>query len=87
MNSSLRMSIETCHSHTVRAGQGDLTALACVVRTGDLEVTAERDGQIQTVRKPTYEQRLNLGRISGRKSTLKRAGWTLPWPPRSLPLA
>lgn len=33
----------------------DITALACVVRTGEVEVEAERDGKVQTVTKPTYD--------------------------------
>ncbi len=33
----------------------DITALACVARAGEIEVTAERDGQVQTVRKPVYD--------------------------------
>jgi phage terminase large subunit-like protein len=33
----------------------DITALAGVVRTGDVEVEAERDGQVQVVSKPTYD--------------------------------
>ncbi|MBB3020670.1 phage terminase large subunit-like protein [Microvirga lupini] len=33
----------------------DITALAVVVKTGEIEVTAERNGQTQTVRKPTYD--------------------------------
>ncbi len=33
----------------------DITALAAVVKTGEIEVTSERDGQRQTVRKPTYD--------------------------------
>lgn len=33
----------------------DITALAVVVRAGDVEVEAERDGKVQTVRKPTFD--------------------------------
>lgn len=33
----------------------DVTAMAAVVRTGEVEVEAERDGTVQTVRKPTYD--------------------------------
>lgn len=33
----------------------DITALAVVVRTGDVEVEAERDGKIQKVKKPTFD--------------------------------
>jgi len=33
----------------------DITALAAVVKTGEVEVTSERNGQKQTVRKPTYD--------------------------------
>jgi phage terminase large subunit-like protein len=33
----------------------DITALAAVVRTGDVEVEAERDGEVQRVRKPTFD--------------------------------
>lgn len=33
----------------------DITALAAVVRTGDVEVRAERDGKMQVVTKPTYD--------------------------------
>jgi phage terminase large subunit-like protein len=33
----------------------DITALAAVVKTGEIEVQAERDGQIQTVIKPTFD--------------------------------
>lgn len=33
----------------------DITALAAVVKTGEVEVEAERDGQIQTVTKPTFD--------------------------------
>lgn len=33
----------------------DITALGVVVRTGEIEVRAERDGKIQTVRKPTFD--------------------------------
>lgn len=33
----------------------DITALACVVRTGEIEVEAVRDGKIQTVSKPTFD--------------------------------
>ena len=33
----------------------DITALGAVVRTGEIEVTAERDGVVQTVRKPTFD--------------------------------
>lgn len=33
----------------------DITALACVVRTGEVEVEATRDGKIQKVMKPTFD--------------------------------
>lgn len=33
----------------------DITALAVCVRTGEIEVEAERDGKIQTVMKPTFD--------------------------------
>lgn len=33
----------------------DITALAAVVRTGEVEVTAERDGKTVTVSKPTFD--------------------------------
>lgn len=33
----------------------DITAMAVVVRTGDVEVEAERDGVVQVVRKPTFD--------------------------------
>lgn len=33
----------------------DITALAAVVQTGEIAVEAERDGQIQTVTKPTFD--------------------------------
>jgi len=33
----------------------DITALAAVVKTGEIEVASERDGKKQTVRKPTYD--------------------------------
>ncbi len=33
----------------------DITALAAVVKTGEIEVEAERDGKIQTVTKPTFD--------------------------------
>lgn len=33
----------------------DITALAAVVRTGEVEVTAERDGKVQKVLKPTFD--------------------------------
>jgi phage terminase large subunit-like protein len=33
----------------------DITALAAVVRTGEIEVEAERDGVVQTVSKPTFD--------------------------------
>lgn len=33
----------------------DITAIAVVVRTGDVEVEAERDGKLQKVRKPTFD--------------------------------
>lgn len=33
----------------------DITALAAVVKTGEIEVRAERDGVFQTVRKPTFD--------------------------------
>lgn len=33
----------------------DITALAAVVKTGQVEVEAERDGQIQRLTKPTYD--------------------------------
>jgi len=33
----------------------DITALAAAVRTGEIEVEAERDGTIQKVMKPTYD--------------------------------
>lgn len=33
----------------------DITALACVVQTGEVEVEAFRDGERQTVMKPTYD--------------------------------
>lgn len=33
----------------------DITALACVVRTGEIEVEAQRDGKIQRVVKPTFD--------------------------------
>lgn len=33
----------------------DITALAAVVRTGEIEVEAERDGVVQKVKKPTYD--------------------------------
>lgn len=33
----------------------DITALAAVVKTGEIEVQAERDGVIQTVTKPTFD--------------------------------
>jgi phage terminase large subunit-like protein len=33
----------------------DITALAAVVKTGEVEVTSERNGQTQTVRKPTHD--------------------------------
>lgn len=33
----------------------DITALACVVKTGEIEVTAERDGEVKSVLKPTYD--------------------------------
>jgi phage terminase large subunit-like protein len=33
----------------------DITALAAVVRTGEVEVDAERDGKTQKVRKPTFD--------------------------------
>lgn len=33
----------------------DITALAAVVRTGDVEVVAERDGKVQKVRKPKFD--------------------------------
>lgn len=33
----------------------DITALAAVVRTGEVEVEAERDGKIQKVMKPTFD--------------------------------
>src|SRR5690606_25442867 len=33
----------------------DITALAAVVRTGEVEVEAERDGQVQKVMKPTFD--------------------------------
>ena len=36
------------------SGTRDLTAIACVVRTGEVEVEAERDGETQRVKKPTY---------------------------------
>lgn len=33
----------------------DITALAAAVKTGEIEVTAERDGKMQTVTKPTFD--------------------------------
>jgi phage terminase large subunit-like protein len=33
----------------------DITALACAVRTGEIEVTSERDGKVQKVKKPTFD--------------------------------
>jgi len=33
----------------------DITALAAVVKTGEIEVEAERDGKVQTVTKPTFD--------------------------------
>jgi phage terminase large subunit-like protein len=33
----------------------DITALGAVVKTGEVEVTAERDGKMQTVTKPTFD--------------------------------
>lgn len=33
----------------------DITALGAVVKTGEIEVTAERDGVLQTVAKPTFD--------------------------------
>lgn len=33
----------------------DITALACVVRTGEVEVESSRDGKIQKLMKPTYD--------------------------------
>ncbi|WP_210261281.1 terminase large subunit [Enterovirga aerilata] len=33
----------------------DITALAAVVKTGEVEVEAERDGRVQIVRKPTFD--------------------------------
>lgn len=33
----------------------DITALAAVVRTGEVEVEAVRDGQVQTITKPTFD--------------------------------
>jgi phage terminase large subunit-like protein len=33
----------------------DITALACVVRTGEIEVEAIREGKVQTVVKPTFD--------------------------------
>lgn len=33
----------------------DITALAAVVQTGEIEVEAERDGQVQKVMKPTFD--------------------------------
>lgn len=33
----------------------DITALAAVVRTGDVEVESERDGEVQRVTKPTFD--------------------------------
>lgn len=33
----------------------DITALAAVVRTGDVEVESRRDGQVQVARKPTFD--------------------------------
>lgn len=33
----------------------DITAMACVVRTGEIAVEAERDGKFQIVQKPTFD--------------------------------
>ena len=33
----------------------DITALAAVVKTGHIEIEAERDGKVQTIQKPTYD--------------------------------
>lgn len=33
----------------------DITAMGVVVKTGEVEVTAERDGKLQTVTKPTFD--------------------------------